>query len=111
MSKLHQSEQVELTKAELEQAIAEVKLDEPYLSYNKTLPPDHDLRRVATPVIGTEYLRGDEWDAMFKAWIKGLKDVVHSSEFMKEQIRNHFASIYATDLYRPLSPKKEQFEQ
>ena len=65
--------------------VTEAKKAYPYTFYNSNIPLDHDLRVVKTPE-PEELLRGDEWDDMFKTWIKDIsKQTPNIKTFIKEK--------------------------
>jgi len=82
---LQSSEDVEISPEEVKEMVTEAKKAYPYTFYNANIPPDHDLRVVKTPE-PEELLRGDEWDDMFKTWIKDIsKQTPNIKTFIKEK--------------------------
>ena len=82
---LQSSEDVEISPEEVKEMVTEAKKAYPYTFYNANIPLDHDLRVVKTPE-PEELLRGDEWDDMFKTWIKDIsKQTPNIKTFIKEK--------------------------
>jgi len=82
---LQSSEDVEISPEEVKEMVTEAKKAYPYNFYNSNIPPDHDLRVVKTPE-PEELLRGDEWDDMFKTWIRDIsKQTQNIRTFAKEK--------------------------
>ena len=79
---LQSSEDVEISPEEVKEMVTEAKTAYPYTFYNN-LPPDHELRVVKTPE-PEELLRGDEWDDMFKTWIR---DISKQSQNVKTYVK------------------------
>ena len=64
--------------------VVEAKKSYPYSHYNEIIPLDHKLRVVKTPE-PDELLRGDEWDLMFKNWIKDIGQLFKREDFKNYQ--------------------------
>ena len=80
IAKIQSSEEVEITPKEAKDMLKELKLSYPYTHYDSKIPDNHALRVVKTPD-PEEMLRGDEWDLMYKTWIKDIGDHLKSNKF------------------------------
>ena len=82
LAELQSSEEIEITPEEAKDMLKASKISYPYTYYDSMIPPNHPLRVVKTPD-PEEMLRGDEWDLMYKTWIKDIRDHLKSNKFQE----------------------------
>jgi len=98
------SEDIEISPSEVQEMISEFKKTHPFSFYDEMIPRNHELRVIKTPE-PEFYLRGDEWDEMYKKWRKEV------GTFMSSGPGNDYVRAQGKKKANRPNSKKDQDER